>query len=125
MTQRVKIVPIYTTRGDTGGYLVFPYIFNSQGEWIGWVEPNRNVYSVHGHYAGYLTLEPRILRKRELAGHPVRRRPPPAPPSIRAPARTPLAPHMQELMMGDMDVLDEAPDLLPPVDYGELKDDAE
>jgi len=123
MTQRVKVIPIFTTRGDAGAFLVFPYLFSPQGEWIGWVEPNRNVYSVHGHHVGLLTLEPRILRKREWTSTARRRRPPPPPPAIRPPTHTPLPPAMPELMMGDMDVLDECPELLPPIDYGELKED--
>ena len=58
-----RLIPIYTTQGDVAGYLQYPYLFNRQGEWIGWVNAERQVYSVHGHYVGWVTDEPRVIRK--------------------------------------------------------------
>jgi hypothetical protein len=118
-----KIFPIYTTRGDVGAFLIYPHVYNLNGEWIGWVTPDRNVYSVHGQYAGYMTNDPRILRKVSEGFDKPRRSPPARPTSIRVPATVPLAPMMSELTQGLIDVLDDDPDLLPPVDYGELRED--
>jgi hypothetical protein len=42
---------------------------------------------------------------------------------IKTPAISPLAPMMPELTFGEMDVLMDRPDLLPPVDFGELRED--
>jgi hypothetical protein len=39
------------------------------------------------------------------------------------PATTPLAPMMSELKIGVIDVLADAPDLLPSIDFGELHQD--
>lgn len=121
MTQR--LIAIYTTRGDIGGFLLYPYIYNRMGEWIGWVTPRRQVYSVHGHYVGYLSDEPRILRK-QSSGYLKPRQPPPPPPEpILPPPTVPLAPLMPELPIGVLDVLEDRPDLLPAVDFGDLRED--
>jgi hypothetical protein len=118
-----KIIPIYTTKGDLGGFLGYPYIFNSQGEWIGWVTTDRTVYSVIGVYVGWLTLEPRILRKQsEGYGRP-RLNPPPQPPVFRSPVTVPLAPLMAELPSSTIDVLDEEPGLMPCLDFGLLSEE--
>ena len=58
------IIPIYTTKGDAEAFLVYPYIFNRNGDWIGFVTPQREIYSVIGDYVGTLTNDPRIVRKR-------------------------------------------------------------
>lgn len=118
---RLRLIPIYTTKGDVGAVLVYPHLFNIQGEWIGWVTADRIVYSVHGHFAGYLSHDPRILRKREAFYDLPEQQPPFKPANIRVPVNFPLPPMMPELAMGMMDVLDEAPELLSPVDCG-LKD---
>ena len=47
-----RIIPIYSSRGEVEAFLVFPYIFNRSGEWIGWATPQREVYSVMGAYVG-------------------------------------------------------------------------
>lgn len=118
-----KLIVIYTTSGDTGGFLLYPNIFNRQGEWIGWVTPTRQVYSVHGHYVGWLSDEPRILRKQSSGYLKPRLAPPPRPPAITPPATVPLPPMMPEVPIGSFDVLEEAPELMPPVDFGDLRDD--
>jgi len=118
-----KLIPIYNSRGDIGAFLLYPYIFNTQGEWIGWVAGNRTVFSVHGHQVGILSKDPRILRKREVADGIERRKPPDPPPPIRVPATLPLAPQLPEITFNMIDVLDEAPDLMPPIDFGDLRDD--
>ena len=123
MTGAFRLIPIYTSRGDVGGFLQFPYIFNRDGEWIGWVTPNQQVYSVHGQYVGLLTNEPRIIRKQSSGDLNPRSSPPPEPEQIKPPANLPLAPMMSELQPGSFDVLEEKPDLLPPKDFGDLRDD--
>lgn len=118
-----KLVPIYTTSGDVGALLAYPYIYNLAGEWIGWVASNRLVYSVLGYHIGQLTNEPRILRRRSHDYTQPRRKPPAPPPAIRLPSSQPLPPMFPELALGFFDVLDEEPELLPPVDSGELRED--
>ena len=43
---------------------MYPYLYNTQGEWIGWVTPQREVYSILGVFVGRLSNDPRILGKR-------------------------------------------------------------
>lgn len=124
MKTQNSLIPIYTSRGDLEAFLSYPYIYNRQGEWIGWVSPDRQVYSVHGHYVGWLGSGPRILRK--LADDFGNQRddiPPPGSRNISPPAQGPLAPLMPELTFGVIDVLMESPELLPSVDFGELRQD--
>lgn len=116
-----RLIPVYTTKGDVGAILIYPYLFNQNGEWIGWIASDRKVYSVHGQFAGILTPDPRIVRKIEAAYDEPEQLPPEQRSNIRVPASFPLAPMMPELPMGMMDVLDDAPELLSPIDYG-LKD---
>jgi hypothetical protein len=120
---RSPLIYVYTTSGDVGALLRYPYLYNLQGEWIGWVTPERHVYSVHGHYVGWLSDDPRVLRSRSSDYLGSRRTPPAAPPVVVPAGRMPLAPMLPELAIGMMDVLDEAPELLPALDFGELKDD--
>ena len=123
MTGNVRLVPIYVSRGEVGGFLKFPYLFNRDGDWIGWVTDDRQVYSVHGHYVGWLTNDARIIRKQSSGYLKPRLSPPPEPERIKLPANLPLAPMMSELPVGSFDVLEEKPDLLPPKDFGDLRDD--
>ena len=76
-----RIIPIYSSRGDVEAFLVFPYLFNRNGEWIGFVTPQREVYSVFGEYVGALTNDPRIIRKRAMDAPP--------PVALPAPAASP------------------------------------
>lgn len=123
MTARIKLIPIYMSNGDVGAFLAYPYIYSIHGEWIGWVNPERQVFSVHGHLVGDLTKEPRILRKREVSAIREWCQPPLPPPPIRPPAHVPLAPPMPEVPQNYIDVLLEYPELLPSVDEGELRED--
>jgi hypothetical protein len=116
MANQRPLVPIYSTKGELAAFLSYPYIINQQSEWIGWVTPEREVFSVIGHYVGWLDKGPRILRQRSGSGGRPRQTPPPAPPPITAPHILRLAPMMPELLMGVMDVFDEAPQLLQPLD---------
>jgi 4-fold beta flower protein len=123
MPTESQINPIYKSRGEVGAYLSFPYIFSVEGEWIGWITADRSVYSVHGHYVGVLSNEMRILRNREFAGGKRRLKPPSPPPPLRLPGIIPLAPQLPEVMLNMIDVLEDAPELMPPTDYGDLRDD--
>jgi hypothetical protein len=118
-----RIIPIYNSHGEPEAFLVYPYIFNRSGEYIGWVTPQREVYSVMGYYVGSLTNDPRIIRKRAEDELKPRLKCPPAPKRISPPAQIPLAPMMKELTHSLVDVLSESPELLHTLDSGELRDD--
>ncbi len=123
MTNSARLIPIYTTRGDVGAVLEYPYLFNPLGEWIGWVTPERQVYSVHGNYVGKLTRDWRIVRKRAYDYSQPDQEPPARPDPIRPPAHFPLPPMMAELSLYMIDILDDMPELLPSIDFGELRQD--
>jgi hypothetical protein len=123
MTVQIPIIPIYTSRGDAGAFFLYPYLYNLTGEWIGWVSPDREVFSVLGFYVGQLSEDTRILRKKaEGFDHP-RINPPPQPQKITPPASVPLAPMLKELGYDNSDVLIDQPDLLHTTDTGERKED--
>jgi len=117
------LIPVYSTRGDLGAYLVYPHLYNPQGEWIGWVTPEREVYSVLGYYVGYLTNDPRILRKRVIETSKPRLSPPSHPARIQPMATVPLARLMSELYHDTIDVLLEEPERLHTPDFGEQRED--
>jgi hypothetical protein len=118
-----RIIPIYTTRGDLGALMKYPYLFNSIGEWIGFVTEDKEVYSVLGYYVGYLADGPRILRKRAYAFDKPKISPPAPPGKILAPATVPLAPMMSELTYSVIDLLEEEPERLVTIDAGDLRED--
>ncbi len=118
-----KLIPLYTSRGDAEAFLLYPHLFNRLGEWIGFVTPKREVYSVLGYYVGYLTDDRRILRKRATSTLKPRLQPPPSPGKVLPPATVPLPPLMRELTHSQVDVLLEEPERLHPLDSGELRED--
>ena len=120
---RRAIVPIYTSRGDAEAFLIYPYLHNRLGEWIGWVTADRQVYSVLGFYVGEMTAEPRIIRKRITASLKPRKTPPPPPERMLIPATIPLAPMMGDLRFGVEDVLLEEPERLHTLDAGNDRQD--
>jgi hypothetical protein len=122
---RSRPIPIYTSKGDWAALMVYPHLFNTIGEWVGWLTPERLVFDVDGVYVGWLTDEPRILRKRTIDGELPRRRPPPPPRKVRPPATVPLPPMMAELAFETIDILIEEPERLHTTDTGELKEDLE
>ena len=129
----VRVNVAYSTRlyrrdrwfGDWKALLVFPHLYSPQGEWIGWVTPDRQVFDVQGLYVGWLTSDPRILRKRTMDDELERRVPPPTPPRIRPPATVPLPPMMSGLAFEVIDVLEDDPERLHTTDAGELKEDVD
>jgi hypothetical protein len=118
-----RIIPVFSSRGEADAFLVFPYLFNRGGEWIGWITPHREVYSVLGSYVGFLTDDPRIVRKRSDDELKPRLKVPPAPRRLNIPAVMPLAPLMSDLSHSLVDVLVEEPERLHTVDVGELRED--
>jgi hypothetical protein len=125
MPTGTKLIPIYKSSGDVGAFLLYPHLYDPAGEWMGWVTPDRLVFSVNGHYVGVLTMDPRILRTRERDPGIARQIPPPPQVMIRPPAHLPLSPTMPEVPVNMIDVLDEAPELLPAIGFGDLVDDME
>jgi hypothetical protein len=113
-----KLIPIYTSKGDAEAFLVYPYLFSRTGEWIGFVTPQREVYSVFGEYVGALTNDPRIVRKRSLDSFPPHIAPPARPPKMSALGNVPLAPMMSDLPHSDIDVLLDEPERLHTLDSG-------
>lgn len=124
-TTKQRLIPLYTTRGDVGAILRYPFLFNPLGEWIGWVTSTRSVYSIYGSYVGQISGEWRILRPRNLDIHQPSCPPPNDPGKIIPPAHFPLPSLMPELPLNMIDVLEELPVLLPTVDSGEYKQDLE
>ena len=122
-TGQRALIPIYTTRGDAEAFLAYPYLFNRNGDWVGWVTSKREVYSVLGYYVGTLTNDPRILRKRATSTLKPRLTPPAPPRKVYPPATIPLAPMMPELTHSLVDVLLDEPERLHPLDVGELRED--
>ncbi len=122
-TPQHRIIPIYTSRGEAEAFLVFPYIFNRNGEWVGWATPQREIYSVLGYYVGTLTNDARIVRKRSEDEMRPRLKPPPKPGKISTPASIPLAPLMQDLTYSIIDVLQDEPERLHTLDGGEFRQD--
>ncbi|MCQ3938741.1 MAG: hypothetical protein DPW18_17095 [Chloroflexi bacterium] len=120
---QLPIIPIYTTGGDTGAFLQYPYLYNRSGEWIGFVTPNRDVYSVLGEYVGRLTDDPRIVAKRATSTLKPRLQPPPEPGRIAPPATVPLPRLMADLSHSLIDILMDAPERLHTVDAGDLRED--
>ncbi|MFZ5908543.1 MAG: hypothetical protein ACOYYU_00830 [Chloroflexota bacterium] len=118
-----KLIPIYTSRGDAEAFLLYPHLFNRLGEWIGFVTPKREIYSVLGYYVGYLTDDRRILRKRATSTLKPRLQPPPSPGKVYPPATVPLPPMMRELTHSQVDVLLDEPERLHPLDSGEFRED--
>jgi hypothetical protein len=103
--------------------MVYPIIYNQLGEWIGFVTPERDVYDIRGNYVGWLSDDPRILRKRtynfdkpRLKFQRPRMKEKPA-------AHFPLPPLMAELPYDTIDVLEEEPERLYTMDSGELRPD--
>jgi hypothetical protein len=117
---------LYTSRGDFSAYLLYPFLYNSQGEWIGWVTPSKEVFNVEGVFVGTISNDHRILRKRNAETINARRIPPSNPPmKARLPGSVPLPPRMAEFSYDIVDILEEMPELLHTPDAGILRPDAD
>lgn len=120
---QVSLIPIYNTKGDAEAFLLYPYLFNRNGDWVGFVTPKREVYSVLGEYVGTLTNDPRIVGKRAMDETKPRVTPPPAPNRVQPPSNVPLAPMMPELSYSLIDILLDEPEKLHTLDSGESRQD--
>lgn len=118
-----KLIPLYTSKGDVEAFLAYPYIFNRTGNWIGFITPKKEIYSVLGYYVGYLTDDKRIFGRRATNTLKPRLKPPPPPGKVYPPATVPLAPMMRELTHSQVDVLLDDPDRLHTLDSGEFRED--
>jgi hypothetical protein len=118
-----RIIPIYASNGEAEAFLIFPYLFNRNGEWIGFVTPKREVYSVMGSYVGSISDDTRIVRKRSEGETSPRLKPPSRPEKITPPSTVPLAPMMSDLPLSLIDVLQDEPERLHTPDSGELRED--
>jgi hypothetical protein len=116
---------IYTTRGDMGAFLIYPYLFNAGGEWVGWATATKEIYNLDGTYVGTISDDQRIVRRKSLDAVPPKRALPSAPGKPRVPASVPLPPQMAALSYDLFDVLEDRPDLLHTMDSGEFKPDVE
>lgn len=123
MAKTKKPIPIYTTSGDTGGFIIHPYVYDRSGDWIGWVTSDNEVYSVYGNYVGWINKDNRILRRRADNFQRTDKVPPPAPSRLLPPATVPLPPMMAELKYETVDVLEEMPELMPRLDDFAVSDD--
>ncbi|MBN8654884.1 MAG: hypothetical protein J0M11_04040 [Anaerolineae bacterium] len=123
MSPQKSLIPIYTTNGDAEAFLLYPYLFNRTGDWIGFVTASREVYSVLGEYVGTLTNDPRIVGKRAMDDSKPRINPPPAPNRVQPPNNIPLAPMMSDLSFSLIDILLDQPEKLHTVDSGESRPD--
>lgn len=121
--KRPALIPIYTSKGDPEAFLLYPYLFSRTGDWIGFVTPTREVYSVLGNFVGMLTNDPRIVSKRATSTLRPRLKPPAKPQKVYPPATIPLAPLMADLTQSIIDVLQDAPDRLHTLDSGEQMQD--
>lgn len=123
MANQASLIPIYNTNGDADAFLLYPYLFNRTGDWIGFVTSNREVYSVRGEYVGTLTNDPRIVGKRAKGETKPRIQPPPAPNRVQPPNSIPLAPMMPDLSYSLIDILLDEPEKLHTLDSGESRPD--
>jgi hypothetical protein len=114
--------PIYTSHGDWVAMLVGRYIYSREGHWIGWVDADSQVFSVHGDYVGWLARDFRILCHRDTTPLLTRRQPPPPPPKQEMPLNVPLAPLMAELTYDTIDLFEEAAHRLDPFDMDQVQD---
>lgn len=123
MDKPIRIIPVYKTSGEPGAYLVYPYIFNLEGEWVGWITPAKEIYSIDGQFVGTLTEDPRIFAPKSQYRPRYERTSPPPPKRIKTPISIPLARMMSEVPYGMIDVLMEDPHRLHTIDTGPLKED--
>ena len=114
--------PIYTSHGDWIATLIGRYIYDREAHWIGWVDADSQVFSVRGEYAGWLSKDFRVLRRRDISYTIERRQSPPPPPKPELPLTMPLAPLMAELTYDSIDLFEEAAHLLDPFDMDQVQD---
>ena len=120
----MSLHPIYSTRGEHVAFFAKGYVFNRNGEWIGFVDTQTaQLFAVNGEQVGYMSRDGRLLRKRTMSGQVPRRLPPPPPPRPDLPSNVPLPPMYSELGFETVDIMDEMPYLLSTPDADDLRPD--
>ncbi len=120
MQDNIHWIPIYTTSRRLAAFLGYPYLFNTHGQWIGFVTPEGTVHAINGRYVGFLDPDPqtaRILRRTTTASLHYEVEPPP-PPTFKPQTSwtMPLPPKPPPLPPQTLDVLEKMPDLLFPAE---------
>ena len=102
---------IYSTAGDWVALLDEGqgHIYDPGGEWIAWLD-GKEIYTLDGVYAGFLSNDGRVLRERIRKQRPLQAAPRPSS-KIRPPASAPLAPLFAELPWNQVDVFEEEPEV--------------
>lgn len=106
----MKPVFIYNTKGDWEATLFDKYFFDLTGDWVAWLD-GTEVFTCDGEYAGYLSRDQRILRKRVKPSMPLRNDIPSHPGQPALPPRAPLPPMFAELSFSEVDMFDWDPDI--------------
>jgi len=114
MLKKISIDPnkpffIFDTRGDWHATVIRGYIFDTRGEYIGFIRgENHDVYTSMGEWIGNLYSDGRILRKRNLETRPsqLKSLPPKPEKPNNLPPRAHLPPLFSELGFDKIDVLE-------------------
>jgi len=117
MQEANRWIPLYTSSRRVAAFMSYPYVFNTKGQWIGFVTPEGEVYNIHGHHVGFLDPDPRLARilSRGEADKRADVAPPPPPDFSPQPSWTvPLPPKPPPLPQDTIDILESAPERLPP-----------
>jgi hypothetical protein len=111
-----KFFYMYDTSGDWQGTILNNYIFDTRGDYIGFIHDEEGegyeVYTAVGEWIGYLIQDGRVVRKRTAEKRPLLKDKPekPAKPE-KLPARAPLPPLGADLGFTLIDVLDWDPEI--------------
>jgi hypothetical protein len=111
---------IYRSDGEWVAVLFEDNLFDTTGDWIGWLD-GRDVYTLGGEYAGYISRDGRLLRRRVLP-YVKRRRVPEREPAYKHPKSVPLPPLFAELGYETVDVFEYDPNVF--VHISDLRPDA-
>lgn len=111
---------IYRSDGEWVAVLYEGNLFDTRGDWIGWLD-GQDVYTLGGEYAGYVSRDGRVLRRRVLP-YVKRRRVPEREPVYKHPKSIPLPPLFAELGYETIDVFEFDPNMF--VLISDLRPDA-
>lgn len=130
MSRRVVLDPnkffyIYDTNGEWHGTVLGGSIFDTRGDYIGFVRGQDNdVYTTSGEWIGNLWHDGRIVRKRSGQRPTLLKELPPKPPKpAKLPGNAPLPPQTGELGFDKIDALDWDPEVFKKL--SDLTPDAE
>src|SRR5690606_4714606 len=130
MSRRVVLDPnkfffIYDTAGEWHGTVVNGSIFDTRGDYLGFVRgENNDGYTTSGEWIGNLWHDGRIVRKRSGQRPPLLKELPPKPPKpAKLPSNAPLPPQTGELGFDKIDALDWDPEVFKKL--SDLTPDAE